>query len=773
MLALQDPRDLIDGLPGGALGLGGGGLLAGMIVVAVLANQGTPGDREKFNRSIEQFLGNAAAGIGRYISGRELVGPPRSEATWWKAGAPLPDDKATETPVEQLGAQPNAPAAVSLGKSSAGSLPPSPSRRSVVRVLTAPARVLLGALAGLWRVLRVWHRWPRAARSAVRLAPIPLAWGWWRFPAETELALIAIGVAVLIAALTSPAGLAWWRVRPVWTDGQIYGPGVWVAVRQILRMEDTEPRARWLSVPDSFRADDARIVLRIPASWIGGPEAVAAIERIIEERVPGEWVPQWERTGKEHYVQWTPKPKPAAKPVLPDYVPWKSTGDPRRVFVGLAIEGDAIVDAVIQTQSDTPHWGVAGDTGSGKSTVLYIPVVHGRQNGELIDVLDTKRNSLAEAEGFSGVRIHKTVRECIAAFAEFLTSMMAAEAAMQKGADPALRAQLVPRTLVIDELPTLIKLAYTWWRYGLKGKGTPPFLDWLSIILLQGRSSNHRVVVGTQQFANAFFGGTMGRAQIGTRIAVGQQDRVSWGVAFGQSTPVLGFDASIKGRGAYSDKRKDPDADYLYVREIQPSYITPDVARLLSQCAPAPAWFDAGAMAPWITPDVLGEVNETAATANFLPGGKYGPPSLPPVGSAAARGITGGSPSSQQTTAPLTTGDATGGATGAGAALVPAQAEGQDQDQAEDVVETYSLAEAFERGIIPHKPSTIRTYFKRGEKRGIKPPEGISDGQTSFYSEEELRTWLEAWQAWQEKNNTTAPRKAVGEEKKTEGAPSA
>uniref|UniRef100_UPI002E77005B hypothetical protein n=1 Tax=Streptomyces sp. GSL17-113 TaxID=3115365 RepID=UPI002E77005B len=92
-------------------------------------------------------------------------------------------------------------------------------------------------------------------------------------------------------------------------------------------------------------------------------------------------------------------------------------------------------------------------------------------------------------------------------------------------------------------------------------------------------------------------------------------------MAFGQSTPVLGFDTEVKGRGAYSDKRKDPEADYLYVREIQPSYITPEVGGLLAQCPRAPEWFDAGEMAPWITDEILVEVNETAATADFLPGG--------------------------------------------------------------------------------------------------------------------------------------------------------
>ncbi|MFD4020652.1 MULTISPECIES: type IV secretory system conjugative DNA transfer family protein [Bacteria] len=747
-MATPNFPDLLDSLPGGAYGLGGGvGLVAVLIVVVVLAQQGTPADRERFNRSIEQGLGTAAAAIGRYLSGRELVGEPRSEATWWRAGAPLPDDRATETRVDQLGATPTTnPPAVSLGKEGRGR-----GLRRAARIVAAPVSLLWGVAVGVWRVLNLWHRWPRFARSAVRLAPLPIAWGFWRFPAETRVALIVLAGVAIVAALTGPSALGWWRVRPVWTDGQIYGPGLWVAFRQILRLEDTEKRQRWLSVPDSMAAPDARIVLRIPAKWMGGPEALTAVERVIEERVPGDWVVRWERTAKENFAEWTPKPKPKPKPVLPDYVPWKFTGDARRLFFGLAVEGDEIVDAVIQTKTATPHWGVAGATGSGKSTVLYIPVVHGRMNGELIDILDTKRNSLAEAEGFSGVRIHKTVRECVTAFAEFLTSMMAAEAAQEKGADPALRSQLVPRTLVVDELPTLIKLAYTWWKYGIKGKGTPPFLEWLAIILLQGRSSDHRVVVGTQQFANAFFGGTMARAQIGTRVVVGQQDRVSWGVAFGQSTPVLGYDVEIKGRGVYTDNRMDPEADHPFVRVVQPSYITPHVAEFLSKSPQAPSWFDSGEMAPWITPELLDEVNATAATREFLPGGKYGPT----VASGQAAGVAGSPTRSQLATAPHATGQTTGGATTAGAAASPTAPAVE-----EALPDTYSLDEAHDRKILPWKASTARTYFKRGEQRGIKRPEGVPDGQTTYYTEEELTDWLAAWKKWQSENPSGTARKA-------------
>jgi hypothetical protein len=616
--------------------------------------------------------------------------------------------------------------------------------------VVAPVRVLGGALVGMWRVLRIWYRWPLSARAAVRLAPILIAWGLWRFPGATQIALIAAAGAALAAAVTSSAGLDLWRVSPAWSDGQVYGPGLWVPIRQVLRMEETERRRRWLEVPDDINAEGARILLRLPVKWLGGPESMTAIERIVEERAPGDWVPRWERTEKEHYVVWTLRPKPKPRVKLPDYVPWKPTGDPRRVFLGMAIENNELVDAIVQTQTATPHWGVGGDTGSGKSTILYIAVVNARQNGEVVDILDTKRNSMIEAEGYSGVRIHKTVRQCMGAFAEFLASMMAAEAAKEKGADPDIRRRLVGRTLVVDELPTLIKLAYIWWRHNLKGKGQPPFLDWLAIILLQGRSSDHRVVVGTQQFANAYFGGTMERAQIGTRIIVGQQERTSWGVAFGQSTPVLSFDTQVKGRGAYADKRRDPDGDHPLVLEIQACYITPDVGKYLSQCAPAPSWFDRGEMAPWITPEILKEVAATAAVGDFLPGGKHGPAALPPVAVQDARGIAGSTPTSQAVAVMDATGPATADATASAA----------PQDDPEAGPETYTLTEAFEAGILPWKAATTRTYRKRGEDRGISFPDGVSDGHTFFYTEEELVTWLSEWQEWQRKNNVKKPRPA-------------
>lgn len=737
------PWDHLSDLPGYALPSGGGLLLALVLVAYVMNDRGGAGGRgsgpnKELNEAIDRGARTLARTVGRYIAGRDLRGEPRTTATWWRSGVVVDDSGG---PAAAIGAvpTPRPPAsAVSLTKKTPGTL------SRVLRGVLLPFFAVWNVVASMGRALASWSRWPRAARSAVRLAPLVAAWGWWRFPEPTQLALIGAGVAVLLVAIAGPGGFGWWSPRRP-TDDERYGPALFAAVRQILRLEEGERRETWVNLSPDLSAQDARIVVRIPLTWMGGKEATASFDHVVETRVPGEWVAHWERTGPEHHVTFTRKPKPVERPKLPEFVEWKSTGSPYEVFVGRAIEENAIVDAIVYTETATPHWGVAGDTGSGKSTVLYIPIVHGRQHGELIDILDTKRNSLIEAEGHSGVRVHKTVRSCIAAFAEFMVSMMAAEEAQGKYASAAARDQLIPRTLVIDELPTLIKLAYTWWRHGLKGKGAPPFLEWFSIILLQGRSSRHRVVVGAQQFANTFFGGTMERAQIGTKILVGQQDRVSWGVAFGQSTPVIQYDTTVKGRGAYADKRQAPDGEHLYVREIQPPYITPRVAELLRQCPPAPEWFDRGEMAPWITDDVLREADLTAAVRRFLPGGEYGPLSLPGVTPAIGGGSGTRTRSSGRVTAPSVTARVTAHVT------APAEGERPALDAAEAAEEealppTYSLQQACEEGILPWKHSTARQYKKRAEGRGIAFPEGITDGRTTYYTEEELKDWLTRYQ---------------------------
>ncbi|WP_406704160.1 restriction endonuclease (plasmid) [Streptomyces albidoflavus] len=59
----------------------------------------------------------------------------------------------------------------------------------------------------------------------------------------------------------------------------------------------------------------------------------------------------------------------------------------------------------------------------------------------------------------------------------------------------------------------------------------------------------------------------------------------------------------------------------------------------------------------------------------------------------------------------------------------------------------YTLADAYEAGFVPWKPTTMRQYLVRSQRRGIPLPRSTWDGQAHHFTEEQLRTWLGNWQA--------------------------
>ncbi|MEV7419858.1 hypothetical protein [Streptomyces sp. NPDC089919] len=708
-------------IPGGMVGVGGG-LLGVLIVLGVLANQGGPAQRAEFNREIERFCTAVAAGIGRYVSGRELSGVPRSEATWWRAGAPLPDDRRGESPLGLVGGR------LSLRK------PPRPSRRRGLRMLAAPVPMLVHGLAGPVRVAAVWHRWPLAARSAARLAPFAVGWGAWRCPGQTSLAMTSVAVAVLIAALTGPSGLGWWHRPTVWTDGQVYGPGLWAALRQILRLAEDEPRSRWLSVPDDMSAEGARIVLRLPVKWVGGPEGVHAVERVVTERAPGQWQAHWERTRREHYVRWTLKPPPAPDPELPALVEWIPSPEPGRVHLGAGHEGPVFVN----TGGETPHWGVSGGTGDGKTTVLLIPIVHARQHGALVDAITMKSNAFQDIEGESGIRVHTSGRAAVAALAEFYVSMKAAEALKGTPQGDALPA----RVLVIDEFASFVKSAKIWWKYGIGGKGMPPFEAWFHMVLMQGRSADHKMVIGAHTFTRELFGDTETRDLVGTKGIVGPASHPKWLVTYGAS-PRVPYDHQIKGRGVIGITGVEE------VREIQYAYITPHARRHLGACAPAPDWHAQGRLAPWITPAAREEAEQELAIAAFLPGGAY-MRGVTLVTDPETSARTEVSHSSEHVTPPAPTAPVTSGVTD------PEQPPAPPNTAEPEPPGQYTLREACELRILPTSYPNARQRLARSRKDGIPGPVGTKAAGTTRYTATELTTW---WQLV----TTTKPSQQPGE----------
>ncbi|MFJ6701139.1 hypothetical protein ACIQM4_34500 [Streptomyces sp. NPDC091272] len=492
-----------------------------------------------------------------------------------------------------------------------------------------------------------------------------------------------------------------------------YGPGLWEGLRVLLKVPGGSARADWLHISPELD-ESTQISIRVPRGWLGTPEQ---LDFLVNQRMPGEWIMRADLVGANSVVHWTPKPPPAPKPQLPTMVEWIPSDDPARVYIGEVHTGPKYID----TTTETPHWGISGGTGDGKTTGLLMPVVHGRQHGALIDCITMKANAFKDIEGESGIRVHKTGRQAVAAMAEFYVSMKAAEALQGTPEGDA----LPERFLVIDEFASFVKSAKIWWKYGLQGKGMPPFEAWFQMILMQGRSANHKIVIGAHTFTLSLFGDTETRDLIGAKGIVGAASGPKWAVTYGQETPRVEWDHTVKGRGVIGVTGGQ-------VEEIQYAYITPFAREYLRDCAPAAAWHARGEMAPWIDDHALSEAAQELAITPFLAGGAY------MQGVTLVTGAVIPAPKIGKPRSELVTSQA---GTAAVTDPVTEHYEHQaDQDESASLPH-YSLREACEQGLIPVSYAAARQRIARGRKNGVQFPEGIDVEGVTCYTAAELADW--------------------------------
>ena len=493
--------------------IGGGSLaVAAVIILAIAAKKGaTSTDRPAgkvrgFFRALASVFKSLASifraiwAVVRFYGGRELRGEPRSTATFLKPGRPLNQGPSAPENVS-LASVAAAPPKVSLSKPK--SRQPSPWARNAAtwlngyrgrgsRALDWTVRAALWcarAVRWVWRLLkagyaftapvvttlartwRAWHCWPYALRGLTRLiltaALVGLAVPAWRTETYVLLALAFAGAfAVAHRYQPKPPG-----------DDVVYGPRLWVILREDLKLPEEEPRENWLLLPERLGADGARIVLRLPWTFRGSELERQQVTDLINSRLPGEWQGRYSFTGEHFTAVYTHKPPPKPKepdPECPEGVDFFADDIQEAIAsckVGEVVLGKDQNQEIIVRRLDgeTPHWALSVGTGGGKSTFNMSVAVQLIAQGYHIVVVDPKRSSVKPLEGIPGVHIYgdpKNPQDMRAAIEWFGDEIDARSYVKDKNPDREFPGIL----LLIEEANEFADISKEWWDDNRKTK---------------------------------------------------------------------------------------------------------------------------------------------------------------------------------------------------------------------------------------------------------------------------------------------------------------
>ncbi|MFD3716252.1 hypothetical protein [Streptomyces sp. NPDC058677] len=437
--------------------IGGWGLAVVVVVLLVIATKKGANSTDKpgkvrgfFRGLVSVFKGlvsvfRAIWAVLRFYGGYEMRGEPRSTATFLRPGRPLTTGPVVPEDVSLASVAAASPK-VSLVKPTRRQ--PSPWARKAASWLTdyrgrgaraldwtvrtvlwcvRAARWVWRILTAIWRVLRAvyrfvapvvttlartwraWHCWPYALRGLSRLALTAALVGLvvpaWRTETLVLLA-VAFAGAFVVAHRHQP--------KPP-GDDVVYGPRLWVILRDDLNLPDDEPRENWLLLPERLGADGARIVLRLPWTFRGSELERQQVTELINSRLPGDWVGRYSFTGETFTAVYTHKPPP--KPKEPDPECPEKVGffdEDIQEAIANCKKGEIVVGKdtfgriVIKELGDgeTPHWALSVGTGGGKSAFCQMVIAQLVAQGYYIFAADVKRVSVSNYIGVAGCYIY-------------------------------------------------------------------------------------------------------------------------------------------------------------------------------------------------------------------------------------------------------------------------------------------------------------------------------------------------------------------------------
>lgn len=418
-----------------------------------------------FDKQLEESVEAALQVAGRFLSGREMDGIARTDATFTKAGI---------WPVDGV-----------KGRIPRSSYWPG-WRRAGGRVLS------LGALAGG-------------------------GWSYWQDPEQT-LQSLEMGGAGLGGLLVAGGVVQTIRGRGMREHTREWVQPLHEALAHPLGIPPAARPASYLHIPKNFNDDDAQIKIDLPVALRFDEAKVA--EMIVKKLALQGVSFAWKYDGRKPYVTVKKVNKPPTKVVFADQkVRDLVTKAPESApLIGLE-RGDKVVS--VDLDAESPHVLVSAGTGGGKSVILRTIASQLIHNGAHGYILDFKRVSHNWARGVPNVKYCRDIADIhdalVALGAEGQRRIHAAEQ-LPDGADPSL---VGPRCVILlEEINATMKQLTRYWEK-IKEKGDPkisPAVDGLAEILFMGRAVRMHVLLVAQSATARALGGPEMRENFATRI---------------------------------------------------------------------------------------------------------------------------------------------------------------------------------------------------------------------------------------------------------------
>lgn len=321
--------------------------------------------------------------------------------------------------------------------------------------------------------------------------------------------------------------------KDMWHEQHVQWPLERTLLASVPGFEEFKRRPLTEIAPDYRKPDSAGCKVWLPP-WVHVSSATKAlIVSIVSTRLGiDDPVATWVLAGPQPSV--TVRPRAA----IPEVVRWPSLSAtvqaaPETTLVaGVGLGGQLVT---VDLALDSPHLGVSGDSGSGKSVLLQALLAQALHKGAVVVMLDMKRHSHRWCQGLPNVLYCKDV-------AHIHDTMVLVGKEVQRrnevADDP--DADVGPRVLtVLEEANATADLLAQYWAE-LRAPGDPkrsPALTALAFTLFTGRAVRANVVVAAQQLRADAVAGGAARENLGVRL-LGGATEATWRMLAPEVRPV-------------------------------------------------------------------------------------------------------------------------------------------------------------------------------------------------------------------------------------------